>query len=195
MHICKCGRIHMVDNNKLEKALEQNKNILLVCGGCGKRSCIGADVGPDYYNPNETAYTMYSYDFYSDENKYITEKDFHESSHQKGISEIFFSAGIKVPMMTGMYATDYCNGMFSDRWYPDFYKIQRPDITVDEIMDFINKYTKDRTTVNMKRFINETPDDMLDEISHYMIDGFNWKGTKWETSWNSKDTTDRMNLF
>ena len=88
-------------------------------------------------------------------------------------------------MMTGMYATDYNNGRFSDRWYPDFYKIQRSDITVKEIMDFIDKYTNDRTTVNMNRFISETPEDMLEEISHYMIDGFNWKGTKWENEWNS----------
>ena len=26
----------------------------------------------------------------------------------------------------------------------------------------------------------------VEEISHYMIDGFNWKGTKWETEWNTR---------
>lgn len=26
---------------------------------------------------------------------------------------------------------------FSDRWHPDFYKIQRNDVTVDEIMEVI----------------------------------------------------------
>ena len=35
MRICKCGRIHMVDEDKLERALKNNKNLLLVCGGCG----------------------------------------------------------------------------------------------------------------------------------------------------------------
>ena len=53
-------------------------------------------------------------------------------------------------------------------------------------MDFINEYTHDRTTVNMDRFIRETPEDMLEEISHHSIEGFNGKGTKWETKWNSK---------
>lgn len=87
-------------------------------------------------------------------------------------------------MKTGQYATDYFNGRFSDRWYPDFYKIQRKDITVKEIMEFIDEYNKNRTTVNMNRFINETSDDILDELSKYMIDGLDWKGTKFEKEWN-----------
>lgn len=89
-------------------------------------------------------------------------------------------------MMTGQYATDYFNGRFSDRWYPDFYKIQRKDITVKEIMKFIDEYKHDRTTVNMDWFIKQTPEDMLFEISCYMIDGFDWSGTKFENGWNSK---------
>lgn len=83
-------------------------------------------------------------------------------------------------MKTGQYATDFFNGRFSDRWYPDFYKIQRKDITVKEIMDFIDEYIHDRTTVNMDRFINETPDDILEELSGYWIEGLNWSGTKYE---------------
>lgn len=186
MRICKCGRIHMVDEDKLEKALENNKNILLICGGCGTATLIGADIEPDWDEPDKDCYMMYSCEFSSRENKSITTADFESTEHHKGIEEIVYSHGIKVPMMTGMYATDYNNGRFSDRWYPDFYKIQRSDITVKEIMDFIDEYTNDRTTVNMNRFINETPEDMLEEISHYHIEGFDWKGTKWETEWNSR---------
>ena len=89
-------------------------------------------------------------------------------------------------MKTGQYATDYFNGRFSDRWYPDFYKIQRTDITVKEIMDFIDEYNHNRTTVNMDRFINETPDDRLAELSTYSIDGLDWKGTKFEKEWYKK---------
>lgn len=186
MRICKCGRIHMVDNNKLDKALENNKNLLLICGGCGAATLIGADIEPDWNEPDKKCYMMYSGDLSSYEDKSITDADFESTEHHKGIDEIIYSHGIKVPMMTGQYATDYYNGIFSDRWYPDFYKIQRKDVTVNEVMDFIDEYNHDRTTVNMKRFIHETPEDMLEEISHYMIDGFNWKGTKWETEWNSK---------
>lgn len=137
-------------------------------------------------NRTKECYMMYSGDFSAYENKSITVSDFESTENHKGIEEIIYSHGIKVPMMTGQYATDYYNGRFSDRWYPDFYKIQRNDITVKEIMDFIDEYTNDRTTVNMNRFIHETPEDILEEISHYSVDGFNWKGTKWETEWNSK---------
>ena len=186
MRICKCGRIHMIDEDKLEKALENNKNILLICGGCGAATLIGADIEPDWNKTDNDCYMMYCYEFSSYENKSITTADFESTEYNKGIEEIIYSNGIKVPMMTGMYATDYNNGRFSDRWYPDFYKIQRSDVTVKEIMDFIDEYAHDRTTVNMNRFIRETPEDMLEEISHYMIDGFNWKGTKWETEWNSR---------
>ena len=186
MRICKCGRIHMVDEDKLEKALENNKNLLLVCGGCGDATLIGADITPNWNDPNKDCYIMYSSEFSSYEDRSIVASDFESTEHHKGIEEIIYSHGRKVPMMTGMYATDYTNGIFSDILYPDFYKIQRSDITVKEIMDFINEYTHDRTTVNMDRFIRETPEDMLEEISHHSIEGFNWKGTKWETEWNSK---------
>ena len=30
MRICKCGRIHMIPTEKIEKALEDNKNLLLI---------------------------------------------------------------------------------------------------------------------------------------------------------------------
>lgn len=186
IRICKCGRIHVTKIEKLDAVLEKNKNLLLVCGGCGDATLIGADIEPDCDEPDKDCYMMYSGNFSAHDNKSITVSDFESTDKHKGIEEIIYSHGIKVPMMTGQYATDYFNGRFSDRWYPDFYKIQRNDVTVKEIMDFIGEYINDRTTVNMKRFIRETPEDMLEEISHCSVDGFNWKDTKWETEWNSK---------
>lgn len=186
IRFCKCGRIHTTPIEKLDNALEKNKNLLLICAGCGNATLIGADIEPDWDEPDKDCYMMYSGDFSTYENKSITVTDFESTDSYKGIEEVIYSHGIKVPMMTGQFATDYFNGRFSDRWYPDFYKIQRNDITVKEIMDFIDEYTYDRTTVNMQRFIHETPEDMLEEISHYFVDGFNWKGTKYETEWNSK---------
>ena len=122
---------------------------------------------------------MYSGVFSDYEDKSISVSDFESTDTHKGIFEIIYSHGLKVPMMTGQNATDYFNGRFSDRWYPDFYKIRRSDVTVKEIMDFIKKYEHDRCTVNMNRFILQTPVDMLEEISHYAIDGLNWIGTEW----------------
>lgn len=184
MRICKCGRIHMVDNNSIDKALKNEKDILLVCGGCGNAILIGADIGVSWDDCDEECYTMYSCAFSSYKDKIITSAEFESTENHKGIEEIIYSHGLKVPMMSGMYATDYYNGIFSDRWYPDFYKIRRKDITVEKIMAFIEQYHKDRQTVNMNRFISETPEDMIEEISHYYIKGFNWAGTKWETDWN-----------
>ena len=182
MRICGCGRIHMVNNGKINNALEHDKDLLLICGGCGKATLIGANIEPDWNDLNRNCYDMYSYDFSRGEDHSITISNF-ESTNLKGIEEIFYSNGLKVPMMTGMYANHFSYGKFSDMIYPDFYKIRRKDVTVQEIMDFINEYSHDRTTVNMQRFINENPKDMLDEISGYYIESFDWRGTKWERKW------------
>lgn len=188
MRICKCGRFHMVEYTKLKTAINNNKNLLLICAGCGKATIIGADTELDYYEPGKPSYVMYACDFSDYDDRIINVSDFTSTKTNKGIEEIIYSHGYRVPMMSGMYATDYSYGEFSDRWYPDFYKIQRSDITVKEIMEFIDTYTHDRTTVNMNRFIRETPDEILDEISRFMIKGLNFRGTKWETEWNSNDT-------
>lgn len=182
MRICKCGRIHMIERERIEKSITDNKDLLLVCGGCGTATLIGADIEPNWSDPEKDCYTMYSNNFSKD--RFITNSDFCDAEDHKAISEIFYSQGIRVPMMTGQYATDYYDGKFSDRWYPDFYKIQRKGITVDEIMLFINEYTQNRTTVNMTTFIRNTPDEMLKEISQYYIKGFNWRGTKYENKLN-----------
>ena len=186
MSICKCGRIHMIDSEKLNTALHNNKNLMIICGGCGTVKLSGADVFPDWEDPEKDCYMLYEKVFSPYDDTHITVVDFESGEDSKGIEEIIYSHGVKVPMRTGMYATDYCNGRFSDRWYPDFYKIQRKDVTVDEIMKFINDYTVNRTTVDMERFIRENNSDVLEEISHYHIEGFNWKGTRFETEYNSK---------
>ena len=180
MKICKCGRIHMIDTNKLNKALKSNKNLILICAGCGTAILIKVDIEAEWKESNNNCYMMCLSDFSPYENKHITSVDFNFTEPHKAIEEIIYSHGIKVPMESGQYATDYYNGKFSDRWYPDFYKIQHESITVNEIMDFIDEYNHNRTTVDMNRFIYSTPDDMLTEISHYPIKSFNWKGTKWE---------------
>ena len=90
MRICKCGRIHMIDEDKLEKALENNKNLLLICGGCGTATLIGADIEPDLNEPNKKCYMMYSGDLSPYEDKSITTTDFESTEHHKGIEEIIY---------------------------------------------------------------------------------------------------------
>ena len=180
MRICSCGRIHMIQNDKLHDAFENNKDFLLICGGCGAATLIGADEEPDWDNPERICFNLYSKSLPTNK-EYITESNFSSNVlDNKPISAIMHSNGYKVPMLTGEYANNYFGGKFTDMVYPDLYKIQRKDITVQEIMNFIDKYNHDRTTVNMDRFINETPAEILEEISNYTIDGFNWKNTKYE---------------
>ena len=38
--------------------------------------------------------------------------------------------------------------------------------------------------VDMNRFIRETPEDVLDELSNYAYQCFNWKGSKFKKEWN-----------
>lgn len=184
MKICKCGRIHLIPEEKIDNALEKNKNFVLICANCGESIVIGANIEPDWNDPEKDCYMMYSYNLSDYKDKSITKESFETTKKEKGIEEIYYSHGIKVPMMTGNYATDYFCGRFSDRWYPDFYNIERKDITVKEIMDFINQWKKDRITVNMNRFIHENKEEDLKEISRYYIKGLNWKGTKFEREWN-----------
>ena len=44
MRICKCGRIHMVPSERRNKALEVNKDLLLICGECGASTLIGGQI-------------------------------------------------------------------------------------------------------------------------------------------------------
>lgn len=182
--ICSCGRIHAIPEEKIDQAIESEKDLLVICGGCGTATLIGADVVPDFDNPSEDCYEMYARKFVHNHDKSIVVDSFNGNDEGKAISEIYYSNGYKVPMMTGNYATDYLYERFSDKWYPDFYKIERKDITVSEIMEFINNYKHDRKTVNMPRFIDETPDEILEELSNSIILAFDWKGTKFEKEWH-----------
>lgn len=94
MRICKCGRIHMIPIGKVYKACKENKNLLFFCGGCGAGTWIGADIVPDYYEPEKDCYSMYAQDFSLYESASITNSDFEGKEDKKGISEIYYSHGI-----------------------------------------------------------------------------------------------------
>lgn len=170
-HFCSCGRIHMLDDDKLDSIFEEGKMLLLICAGCGAATIIGADVEPDYFT-GENACIMFTKDFSRNEDTSITTGG--------EVKEIFYSQGIKVPMKTGGYADFYIGGRFFDTTTPvDEYLIEEKD-TKEEILELFNNHKLKAKTVDMNRFIKGTPDDILDEISNYAIDGFNWKNTKYD---------------
>jgi hypothetical protein len=101
LHICKCGRIHMVSEEKINNALMVNKDLLVICAGCGKAIKIGADIEEDWFEPDKDCYMMYTKDVTDNEDISFTSKSFETTEEEKGISEIIYSQGYKVPMKTG----------------------------------------------------------------------------------------------
>ena len=189
--ICKCGRIHFINENEITAAIKNNKDLLVICGGCGMATRIGADIqtvfaGTKY--PNETIYNMYSIRIGEWNNFELTAESFVTNDKQKGIYKVLYSNGKQVMMETGYYAKSYedNNGRFEDIWYPDFYKIEREDITLEEVFRFIDDFKTDRRTVNMEMLLHDLTDEEAEILSHCVIPSLNWKGTKWENKWNSK---------
>lgn len=177
VRFCKCGKIHLIPNDKLDKAYKSDKDLLFVCADCGAASIMGADKEAD---GAYIYYLTYSYDF-SDKSTSITQDCFSGSKSKKAISEIYYSHGIKVPMKNGYYATRYFNDMFmDDRFISNLYEIDRYDVSPEEVHEFIEKTKHEMCTVNMVRFIRETPDEALEEISKYYVPAFDWSGTKYQ---------------
>lgn len=175
--ICSCGHIHAIPVEKIDTAVNNDKDLLLICGHCGAATLIGADV---ITSSNKKRYMMYNRDFSSHESSSIGKDIFDGTETQKAVQEIFYSHGYGVPMKTGYNATDYMDGVFYDNSYPLIYEIQRNDITPEEIFSYFAEYDHKRSTVNMGMFIRLTPDDVLQELSGYLIDGLDWSGTKYE---------------
>lgn len=185
MRICHCGKIHMIPCKKIDDAIKQDKDFMFICADCGSATIIGADKEPDRYEPNKECYMMYSDDFSPNHSESITEINFKNGKNKKAISEIYYSHGVKVPMMNGYYATEYRCGIFYDgRVIANLYEIDRPNVTAKEVQTFLKDAREKAKTVNMNRFIRENEDDVLKEISCYLIKGFDWKGTKYESEWN-----------
>ena len=189
VRFCSCGTIHFIPEDKVDKALHEDKELLWICGRCGQATRIGADREPNWVDDSSDApkeiFNMYSMSLNPNmfkESIVITPESFNTTKSQKGFSEIFYSSGITVPMMSGNYAKMHnpYGEYFLDIWWPDWYKIERSDITKEEIIQFIEKYKEDCKTVNMARFIRETQKEYLDILVRMWTKEFNWDGTEYE---------------
>lgn len=184
IRICQCGHIHFIPHKKVATALRRHKELLLICGSCGEATRIGADEEPDFYDESNSGiiYNMYSQSL--NPNRIndaisITPRSFKTiSGIQKGFNEIFYSAGIKVPMMSGQYAQMYnfYGEYFLDIWFPDWYKIERADVTLEEVKSFIETSKTESQKVNMDRFVSETDDKYLQYLARTTIKAFDWTG-------------------
>ena len=180
VRFCSCGRVHFVDQNKIDKAIENEKQVLVVCNNCGNSFVIGADKKQEYEECNicidmncdkctklenaklQTIYNMYSFGMRDTEINDMTK-----------IDSIVFTAGKQIRMMTGGEATFYGNNTFIDC------VTDKPEnITSD-------KWKEMRKTVNVQHTINWIrDDDKLEQMSHYYTN-IDWKGTKYEKLYHS----------
>lgn len=174
LSICNCGRIHVIPYYKVQEAIDKEKELLMICGGCGKALRLGADKMIDF-DTQEEVYEMYS--------RKVKEVDMKQMGD---FAEVIIDEGLKVPMMTGEYANSYvAHKFFRDMLYPDdiVYLLQDKNMTADELREKLEKWYNDRCTVNVDRFILMYKDlddgDVLRELSHYELEGLSLKGTKY----------------
>ena len=133
VRFCSCGRVHFVDEAKINNAIENEKQVLIVCNNCGNSSVIGADIQED--DEGQTCYMMYSSSMRDTEINDMTK-----------IDSIVFTTGEHVRMMTGGEAT-YHGNEFID------WDTKKPsDISNEE-------WEKMRMTVNTRHTINWIKDD------------------------------------
>jgi len=159
VRFCNCGRVHFIDQTKIDQAIENEKQVLVICNNCGNSFIIGADKGYDEYLDQEI-YNMYSYG--------MRDTELNDLSR---IDSIVFTAGEQVRMMTGGTAT-YQGDCFID------WETKKPDNISNE------EWEKMQKTVNTQHTINWIRDeDKLEQMSHYVV-GIDWKGTKYEKAWS-----------
>lgn len=173
LRICSCGRLHFVDMTPIHTAVQQGKEVIFICGGCGKATVMGADAVHDPYYDDEV-YEMYGRD--------ISHEDFTLDAPQfeaEGIYKVIYSAGKPVMMQSGDYAGHYNCGRFTDIWYPDFLSLT-DGMTLDDIKDAIFQWKRTHHAVNMGHLLRHLTDEEVQILFDSGLRCFNWKGTKWE---------------
>lgn len=159
VRFCQCGRVHFIEQEKVDTAIEKEKQVLIICNNCGNSYVVGADKAQD--ENGETCYMMYLYDMRDT-----------EINNMSKIDNIVFTAGEHIRMMTGGEATFYGNNTFID------WETEKPENITKERWQELQK------TVHVEHTINWIRDDnKLEQMSHYCT-GIDWKGTKYEQEWN-----------
>lgn len=186
VRICKCGCIHFIDNDVISNAINNDKNILFICGQCGKAIIIGADRVPNWYKEKEDdpdeCFDMYSYEACRGKEMLILDANsFSGKSDYKPIDKVIYDNGHVVFMETGYRATYFSyNTGFEDMSYPDFIYHLDNMASASLIMNEINEYNKKRRTVRMRSIIDSLTDSENELLAKSRIKGLDYTGTKWE---------------
>ena len=184
VRICKCGRLHFYQNELLDKLLEEEKELVLICSRCGNVMHIGADIEPASFfyedaNPEEIVFNMYSS---NTKNEEISQENFNQelmnSENKRTIGKIIIDEGIGVYMNTGYTADYYGNDGFAD--YGSTFDRVKKYTSLEVLERDLNDYEKRRVQVKMKNLLETLTDDQADALSCFRINGLDWTGTKWE---------------
>lgn len=154
VRICGCGRVHFIDVEKIDKAIENEKEVLVICNHCGHSYVIGADKEQD--ENGEDCYMMYSFG-----------KQDTEINDVSKIDSIVFTVGESIRMMTGGEATTHMGHEFID------WETKKPDNVSDKEWETLRKTVDVQHTINWIR-----DEEKLKHMSQYLM-GINWAGTKY----------------
>ena len=183
MVICSCGRIHFYSNSLLEKIIEDEKELVIVCSRCGDAIHIGANKETNVLIESEDdpkfVYSMYQH---VEKNEVITKESFNKRLNDgKGkatIGQVIIDEGTGVPMETGFYASYRTSEGFAD--YNSQFEVTKPYDSAEAIIADMKAYDERRHKVNMNRLISLLDDEQCDVLSKYCIKNLDWTGTKWE---------------
>lgn len=167
VRFCSCGRIHFLNRDEIYKTIDNNRETLLICAGCGAATRVGAD---DYFDGGKA---MYSIEL--KKNTEITEDNFNKKFKQKEGSyipifdRIIYSEGKRVPLKTGYYATHHIN----KTWYDEREMIDFEDQldaykSMEEFKKAFHDYRVKARTVNVERLLDELSDSERKALEGYM---------------------------
>ena len=150
------GRIAVIPTKDFDEAIEQNKEILIFCGGwSGGYACaIGAN--KSFHHNFGECWDMYSYS--------VNEETFSAEDMQK-FHKVVVTDGIKVYMKTGEPATSYF-GDFAD-WSTSFEKFKQSYIYNNETKEDFEKMRFAVDVEKTRRMLNNP--EIWESIQGYFL--------------------------
>ena len=168
--ICGCGSIHFIKSEDFDHAIENDKELVLICNGCGSVTCIGAD--REVWGGKEM-FNLYSFRF--DKGFEITKEFFDKGFKGKPVDKVIYSEGYKPMMLTGYPATSYRDGLFFNDYAIEQYKLERPGLDQQIMLHMIRKHEKESGIVNMNSIKKELTKEQIKTLAGYYIEGLNWE--------------------
>ena len=158
VRICKCGCVHFIPWADVEHAIDENKELVVICNRCGTAVRYGAE---DYFDEGKALYC-----FPLDVGEITLDR------FNKEFTKILYSEGKRVPMKTGQLADYYSGEHFYDCqpcfWSSALYE----KCTIEEVRSYYERQTKLATQVNIDRFMNSLTPEQKESLSHYYISAF-----------------------